>query len=173
MVMTDMTKFHILDQNSLVPPGKCVGCGTIQGTFLDLGLELDFYGVVYLCVENCLTEVANAMDYYTPKQWRLVNRSNEELRNENNKLKDENEALNGVMDSLNQLRVMVSTPNYVDSANMEYSEESESTNREPDQLVLHLTEAESGSIEQVNEQGSPDVLSDDSIDEFLGLGDRL
>lgn len=45
---------------AILPPGKCVECGSSGRTrkYIDTGLDIEFYGVVYIC-ELCFTNWAN------------------------------------------------------------------------------------------------------------------
>lgn len=54
-------RFRYLERPAIAP-GKCAVCGAVDRPVVDIGLDLDFYGVVYFCVD-CLGEasrVANA-----------------------------------------------------------------------------------------------------------------
>lgn len=52
-------------------PGKCAICGYAgqdgERNYIDIGLDLDFYGVVYFCT-HCFTETANQLGYGSPDQ---------------------------------------------------------------------------------------------------------
>ena len=146
-------RVKIVDQNSLVLPGKCALCGGHEGNFIDIGLDLDFYGVVYFCVENCFREIANAFDYHSPRQWKMVMAGYEDMKEKFNNLLDQNEELKNALDSLTKFNSLPSPPSLVEHLAMEISSESK-----PDKQ---------GSDEQIDEQGSTDVQYDDSLDEFL------
>lgn len=47
-------------QRPVVSPGKCASCGSVERPVVDFGLDIDFYGTVYLCVD-CISEAFNAM----------------------------------------------------------------------------------------------------------------
>jgi hypothetical protein len=44
-------RFQVLDR-PLAAPGKCACCGAVDRPVIDFGFDLDFYGVVYICVED-------------------------------------------------------------------------------------------------------------------------
>lgn len=50
-------RFKILERPASAP-GKCAVCGSVERPVLDFGFDLDFYGVVYICVD-CLREGAS------------------------------------------------------------------------------------------------------------------
>lgn len=47
-------RFRFLERPA-VAPGKCACCGAVDKPVVDFGFDLDFYGVVYLCLD-CLGE---------------------------------------------------------------------------------------------------------------------
>lgn len=49
-------------------PGCCAVCGTSTGRFIDFGLFLEFYGVVYICVDGCFRDLANTLGALTEQQ---------------------------------------------------------------------------------------------------------
>lgn len=51
-------------------PGKCTICGSVGGDgrkFVDFGLDLEFYGVVYFCT-LCFTNALNELGWLSPEQ---------------------------------------------------------------------------------------------------------
>lgn len=57
-----MTKYRILDAPDL-KPGKCANCGSCKKDgrkYVDFGLEVDWYGIVYLC-GHCIHDIAKTM----------------------------------------------------------------------------------------------------------------
>lgn len=83
-----------IEYRNLATPGQCLLCARIgrlpEEVFANLGVELDFYGLVYLCLD-CCAEVASFICFVDPKAFN-------EATYEINKLKDANRAL------LNQLK---------------------------------------------------------------------
>ena len=49
-------RFQYLERPAALP-GKCACCGAVDKPVIDFGFDLDFYGVIYLCVD-CLGEAA-------------------------------------------------------------------------------------------------------------------
>jgi hypothetical protein len=37
-------------------PGKCIGCGAADKPVVDMGLNIEWVGRIYLCAENCARE---------------------------------------------------------------------------------------------------------------------
>jgi hypothetical protein len=63
--MLRMSKYHIEDV-PMYKPGKCGNCGSSKNDgrkYVDFGLELDWYGTVYLC-GLCLRDVAQTMGLF-------------------------------------------------------------------------------------------------------------
>lgn len=52
-------RFKFLERPASLP-GKCACCGAVTKPVIDFGFDLDFYGVVYLCVD-CLGEAFTIM----------------------------------------------------------------------------------------------------------------
>jgi hypothetical protein len=52
-------RFKLLDRPAALP-GKCAVCGAVDKPVVDIGLDLEFYGVVYFCVE-CMTAAAQVL----------------------------------------------------------------------------------------------------------------
>lgn len=50
-------RFRLLERPAVLP-GKCACCGSVDQPVIDFGFDLDFYGVVYLCV-GCLGEATS------------------------------------------------------------------------------------------------------------------
>lgn len=52
-------RFRVLERPS-VAPGKCGVCGAVDKPVIDFGFDLDYYGVVYFCIE-CICEAASLL----------------------------------------------------------------------------------------------------------------
>jgi len=65
-------------------PGKCVVCGYTGGDlggtrkFIDVGLDIDFYGVVYFCTD-CMDATAEILGYITPEKAAALSEDNARL----------------------------------------------------------------------------------------------
>jgi len=65
--MLRMTKYRFLDVPQM-KPGKCSNCGSskVDGRkYLDFGLEVDWYGIVYIC-SLCLLDITNNIGLFVP-----------------------------------------------------------------------------------------------------------
>jgi len=63
--MLQMSKYQISDV-PMYKPGKCANCGSSKGDgrkYVDFGLEIDWYGTLFLC-GLCLTDVAETMGLF-------------------------------------------------------------------------------------------------------------
>ena len=68
---TPNSRFQI-HRLALAAPNKCAVCGSVGGDldermFIDIGMEQEFYGVVYYCT-TCFTECANYLGYASEEQ---------------------------------------------------------------------------------------------------------
>jgi hypothetical protein len=52
-------RFKLMDRPAALP-GKCAVCGAVDKPVIDIGLDLEFYGVVYFCVE-CMRSAAEVL----------------------------------------------------------------------------------------------------------------
>jgi hypothetical protein len=81
--MLRMSKYRILQMPDQ-KPSKCANCGStkVDGRkYVDFGLEVDFFGIVFLC-EYCLEDIAKNMGLYTAHDKTIQNliKSNEKLK---------------------------------------------------------------------------------------------
>lgn len=63
--LLNMTKYRILDIPDF-KPGKCANCGASKNDgrkYIDFQLEIDWYGIVYLC-GTCMKDTANALGLF-------------------------------------------------------------------------------------------------------------
>lgn len=165
--MTTMGRFKIIYGNPPVLPNKCAVCGSVNGSFLDFGLDLDFYGTVYLCLENCFVEAANSIDYYSPAQHKVALERVEQFRKENNRLQDIVEAYKNVVGSITDINTASAA---IINLNPTPTVTDEEPEQEPETVVTIEPEPkrpEPGSIKPVNEQRPTDVQRDDSLDSLL------
>lgn len=52
-------RFKLMDRPAALP-GNCAVCGAVNKPVIDIGLDLEFYGVVYFCVE-CMRSAAEIL----------------------------------------------------------------------------------------------------------------
>lgn len=161
-------RFQILDQNRLIAPGKCAGCGGFTGRhFVDFGLELDFYGVVYLCLEYCFTEVANQIGFASPDQVESLKARIDSYKGHTDVLQGKLSALENVSYAMaSYLRIdPLLTSNSSDSGTVHQDSGSEGTKVEG-QPNPGIETGQSGSAESIDVNGPTGILDDDSLDEF-------
>ena len=162
---TSLSRFQIVEGNPPHLPHKCSVCGSISGTFIDFGLDLEFYGTVYLCVDNCIKQLTHELGYATPKQRALYQESESRLRKENNDLRDRLDVMEHGMAALRRIDSYRtddggSTGNPGMANNQEGSSQPDGDDG--------ATATEYGSHKQDSERRSPDVLSDDGISSLFG-----
>lgn len=158
----NLSRFRIIKPYEMIAPAKCAVCGKFStGTYVDFGLELDFYGVVYICVEDCFLELANLQGYHSPGQHKMAMAELEDKRQELNNAYDKIEALENALDGLRRAGYVNSVCSS-DAMDAEQSAEIEGSD-DPG-----TSDSEQGSSEQTDESGRPNLFHDDSISELLG-----
>lgn len=87
-------------------PGKCSLCGASDNVdgreYIDIGFELDFYGVIYFCT-HCMSEIAAAIGYIGPENYADLGKENTSLLSELSGLSAENVKLRVALNSLDFL----------------------------------------------------------------------
>jgi hypothetical protein len=71
--MLRMSKYRILPVPD-VNPAKCANCGSCKNDgrgYVDFGLQVDWYGVVYLCTE-CLRDIAEKAGLFRALELKIV-----------------------------------------------------------------------------------------------------
>ena len=170
-------RFQVLDHNQLIAPGKCAGCGGFTDRhFIDFGLELDFYGVVYLCLENCFTEVANQIGFISPIQAAELQAELKSYQGHFDVLQNKLKALEGIRDAIDGYRSGSNDASVYhaigDLQSVPESGSTEGTKAEgsPDSGSQGgqstLDGGEQRTSESPNESGSQHIRNDDGVDEF-------
>jgi hypothetical protein len=70
--MLNMSKYQVSDV-PMFKPGKCGNCGSSKNDgrqYVDFGLEIDFYGTLFLC-GICVGDVARTMGLFDNLKWEL------------------------------------------------------------------------------------------------------
>lgn len=72
-------RFQVLNR-PMANPGKCCVCGAVNKPVVDFGLSLDWYGAVYICVEDmkAAARILNMVDRELLTQAELVRRPDAE-----------------------------------------------------------------------------------------------
>jgi len=108
--------YSLVENNFLVAPGKCACCGTGAGVddrkFIDFGITLEFYGVVYLC-GLCVICIAQDLGFVPLSQRERYETTITELESQLTGVKAENEALRYAMASI--LNLPLAPPVNIDS----------------------------------------------------------
>jgi hypothetical protein len=163
---TSVERINIVDGCPAIP-GYCAICGSVAGKMVDIGLDLEFYGTVYFCVDNCFKQIANVLEYFSPEQVTQLKEEIIDVQGINDRLVTDNGILRSAVSSIGDLSSLFSTGSDSISELVDDSEsEAESESSEGDSG--EITGRETGSAEQDDESGSSDVYYDDSIRE-LGL----
>lgn len=147
-------------------PGRCAICGTTSGRFVDIGLDIEYYGVVYFCFDNCLVELVNALDWYSPTQWNARTEYINNLLLLTERLQKENAELRSTVDSLSALNSEYATtykPVDVPIEDIPDKTAAEAAPRDG----KRSTKREDRSSKSIDESGSTSIQRDDSLDEFI------
>lgn len=97
-----LSRFQFISGPPQQLPFHCAGCKGYDGLFLDINLEIEFYGKIYWCW-NCIVEIAQQIGFKPEQQWSLLNQKIEQLDNVAFALRKENEDLRNALDSLNRV----------------------------------------------------------------------
>lgn len=145
-------RFKFLERPAALP-GKCACCGAVDKPVLDFGMDLDFYGAVYLCVE-CLGEAFTIMrdTYAGPQSVPLPTPNAEAI----------DEYLRRSTESINRL-ISVLPPAYFD---VDVDEVPEGTSGEPDAPISDAQGNDDPQPELASIGGPDDVSSDKRSDAF-------
>ncbi len=162
-------KVQIIRGTPPAQPGKCVMCGTTDGVFIDIGFEIDYYGVVYFCFGVCFVEIANVLGYYSPEQVEQIKHTYEELVKVNASLIEEITVLKNALDSITNVRDFCYSLVPANVAELETEPEPVATTPEPiDTRESEFEKSEPGSDESTNESGPANVRDDDFLAEIIG-----
>lgn len=87
---------------NMAHPGICLLCNRIgkkpDEIFASLGVELEYYGVAYLCLE-CCAELADFIRYKSPDAFFALKLKHEALKLENEVLKDQLAEAKGLLNA--------------------------------------------------------------------------
>lgn len=117
----------------LALPGKCIVCGASNNDdgrqYIDFGLEIDFYGVVYFCT-HCMSETAVAIGYRSPSLFAVIEEENIEFAGKLSELSAENVKLRVALSQLDFLgthgAIVDFDPGIEEPADTKRSDDSES-----------------------------------------------
>jgi hypothetical protein len=147
-----LDKVQLIQGTPPAAPGKCVVCGTTEGPQIDINFDIDFYGAVYFC-RNCLTQVANALEYKSPSQWRMAQEELQAKRDEIHKWRTMYDELKSALDSANVLRDFVSRIDGLASVPVEDTTKPAEVAEQP--------------VKQNSKRRPSNVQHDDSVDDLL------
>lgn len=86
----------------LAHPGTCLLCGKVpdnsQEYFASLGVELEYYGVAYLC-QACCHEIADFVGFVSPDNAEELRTANDNLFEANKKLHRSLQTAKGLLDA--------------------------------------------------------------------------
>lgn len=169
--MSDLlSKVQLIKGTPPCQPGKCAicgNCGDMDSEFLDFGLELDFYGVVYFCSSCVMGDVLSAMDLVLRERLEEVQDLLEHEKSRAETFLQTNIELRGIIDSLtNNHGFVVSDSGDSSISEQPVVDEKPETAQSAEPISRKSTATKSRSAKQTNVTGSTSVRNDDGIKEF-------
>lgn len=162
---TQLDRIQVLDA-PMAAPGHCAICGSTSGRMVDFGMNVEFYGVIYFCVDNCLVELANSFEYHSPRQWKMLMNQIEDQRDEINGLRDQNEQLRADMGALARISGLSDIDR---TPELDVAAIAQEPDSEPKQLSFDFTGGEESDTRQDDEPRSANILdNDDDLEKFFG-----
>lgn len=135
-------------------PAKCGICGFAGSdgrTYVDFGLDVDWYGVVYFC-STCFQTAGNALGYCSPAQTLELKIQVEGLLDKSQRVEAENARLRAALDAID----------FLPRSDISSSKAAKSEPKESDKN-------ESGSSKSTAKSGPANIFEDDDIDGILGI----
>lgn len=166
--MGNLSRFQIIDTSKnqvLMGPGKCAVCGSHTGVFVDFGMDLDFYGVVYFC-SGCFRECGKQFGYIEKSRFDALVENFLKIQEAYEKVFNENKELRSAVGIADRIRSDTSDPLGALLADLE---ESESESTEPEGSEPVTSDPESGFTEPNNEQRPSSVRNNDNASIFTGI----
>lgn len=168
-VTTKLGRVQLVNGTPPMSPAKCVICGTSgdsESKFIDTGWDIDFYGVVYFCL-NCIREAAAVLSMIPAEKYDYLLDSHNELDYKYIGLVAENERLRNVISDLRSIGF-----NSSDSQSNSHSSEpvGDASAKESEPASRKSVAAKSRSTKQTHESGSTNVRINDST---KGAADEL
>lgn len=163
-------RFSVIEDGALQSPGQCAVCGCISGKFISWGLELDFYGSVYLCFNNCFREGAEAFDFVPVDKYNSVIDAFDQIKLQLVTAYEEIKRLENVVADLGRSKfsdaITTVIPSIPDLPTAEIDKKSIRTSKEANAGSARREERAS---ESDNVGRSTDLHDDDSLNEFLDI----
>ncbi|SRR6266498_425763 len=148
-------RFQILEANQLMFPHKCSVCGGFsdksgnkERKFIDFGLDIEFYGKVYICTE-CFSSATSIVDCVPVEKYNSLEQQFKELSNVVSQLIEENGMLRSAVDTFRIISNNEPGPNIVTISAIEDEERSDKG----------TAEGKKGFVKQTDERGSEDLHS--------------
>ena len=97
----EASKIQVLEAPRL-PPGTCAVCGSSSNDdrqYMDLGIDIEFYGVFYLCT-FCFLQAVNTLGCLTKEQTTALEDENNRLRQRIINFEAKEAALDGAINAL-------------------------------------------------------------------------
>jgi hypothetical protein len=160
-------KFKIYD-HPVALPAKCSGCGIGHNNenrrqFIDIGISLDFYGVVYFCTE-CFAEIAVSLGFISVDTWTDIQELSVKVAAENGELREENVGLRSTVELLASHRCRDAIAEFANLADETEREEVGSDVRTVDEVTSTGNDESSNDDEHAASGELSDVRGDAAID---------
>src|SRR3954470_5961042 len=98
---SQLSRYQVVHGNPPLMPNKCL-CGKFMGTFVDTGLNEEFYGQIYVCID-CFREIGEQLGLVSTEAYENTNAALEAAREEITRLKTVNEGLKNAVRDLSSV----------------------------------------------------------------------
>ena len=167
MTNSALDKVQLIKGTPPCQPGQCSVCGNCgdqDSEFLDIGLELDFYGVVYFCGTCLYGTILSALDLVTQEKHEEVTSKLLDQELQNTALKLDIQELRGIIESLTNNHGFGSSDSRSSATDKQSTVAAQPESPKP--TSSKSTATKSRSAKSTNESGSTDVRVDDSTKKF-------
>lgn len=147
-------------------PARCYYCGgSSKSSYLDTGIQIEFYGALYFCNE-CMEFLSQKMGYINPDYAKDLEAKNLYLIHENEELKRKLDSLlNAFKELQGVIQVDLDTDSFLNNPLNNYfglSESSDPIDGESQEGTRELVTGEKGPSEQTSIEGMADLSSRES-----------
>lgn len=162
-----LQRIQVVQANQTALPHHCVVCTRYKGEFIDFGLDLEYFGVVYLCPE-CFKAIGFLAGLVSADDLEIAQKKIDHLQLVNEELEQKVDTYESVLDGLNFLRSRSSFDDPAELGNVAPTgEDSKGSNAVSSGIIGVGTVEISGSSESVDESGSRSLLDTDGIADLI------
>ena len=158
-------KFQVIKGYLPVSPSKCMGCGAYHGTFIDFGLNDDWYGAVYFCYD-CVRGMATEFGFVSGDEKVKFVTKIEEYVEKIKELEKEKEKYKNALAALDSFMSSTTVVNPDNGSDVEVIPDKGAEQPKSDSKSARR---EKRSSKQNDVEGSSSVSNDDGLDQFISI----